>query len=187
MTRPLFLNALHARLFAVPLVMAALGSAGIGYGVLDWRKATAGLAAAAQARQRASAELDRTRLEAADLGKLATGLQQLRREGLLDGANPVAWGALLDRIGVDQRLAPLERRFRPSAAPLRPGWSAVTLSLGGKLVHEGQLPRLIESIRSQAPALTIVRFCRLERQAGGPGLATECEIDWLIPNGAERP
>ncbi len=175
------------RLFAMPLALFASGIAGAGYGFFEWHNAAGELAGATAKHQQAAAELERARREASELEMLRAKLEQLRQDGLLDAADPVAWGERLDQIGSDLGLPSLEHLFRPSPSPSGSGWSTVTLSLRSQLAHEGQLPRLIEAIRTRAPALTIVRSCRIERPTGRAGVDAECEIDWLTLSPSSRP
>ena len=187
MKPPSFPGRRLVRLFAMPLALLALGIGSTGYAVVEWRNAAGELADATARRQQAAAELERARREASDLEKLGAALDQLRRNGLLDVADPVAWSERLDRIGIDLGLPPLEHPFRPASSPSGSGWSATTLNLRSQLAHEGQLPRLIDAIRTRAPALTLVRTCRIERPAGRAGLDAECEIDWLTLSPSSQP
>lgn len=187
MKPPSFPGRRLVRLFAMPLALFASGIAGAGYGFFEWHNAAGELAEATAKHQQAAAELERARHEASDLERLGAALEQLRRDGLLDAADPAAWGERLDQIGIDLGLPPLEHPFRPAPSPSGSGWSTTTLSLRSQIAHEGLLPRLIEAIRTRAPALTIVRACRIERPAGRAGLDAECEIDWLTLSPSSRP
>lgn len=187
MKRPSFPGRRLVRLFAMPLALLALGIGSTGYAVVEWRNAAGELADATARRQQAAAELERALREASDLERLGAALEQLRRDGLLDAADPAAWGEQLDQIGIELGLPPLEHPFRPAPSPSGSGWSTTTLSLRSQIAHEGLLPRLIEAIRTRAPALTIVRACRIERPAGRAGLNAECEIDWLTLSLSRRP
>lgn len=187
MKPPSFTGQRFVRLFAMPLALLALGIVSTGYGLVEWRNAAGELAEATAKQQQAAAELERARREASALEMLSAELEQLRHDGLLDDADPLAWGERIDQIGIDLSLPSLEHQFRPAPSPSGSSWSAVTLSLRSQLAHEGQLPRLIEAIRTRAPALTIVRSCRIERPTGRAGIDAECEIDWLTLSLSSRP
>lgn len=180
--------------------------------------AVALLAASYVGRARITAESVVARQELASLDQqrldLASRLEARRRYG--ERFESIAQAGI---VGAEQRLAWAEALrlaakklhlpyLRYSASPQQPfavaylvpgeaaQVNATAMELQAGLVHEGDLLRLFEVLRDQAPGLFSVTGCALER-AGGTATAPEpdranitgtCELRWFsIPMAATAP
>lgn len=121
------------------------------------------------------------------------GLQQiqtLRGTGLLDAPDRQAWHHHL--LGLQRKLGPgrLEWELSPfkptSAEDTASALRHTTLHLQGEVAHEGRLLALLERPGGVSNGLFLPRRCRLLRiqpepdAPGTPGLALDCEIDWIF-------
>lgn len=171
-------------------------------GTLAWvsereaRQAAQTLQAATAARQRIEQRLSQVRTEEEDIKQRAALWLKLKEAGMVGEERRLEWVEMLRDIQQELRIPGLSYEFGPRQ-PLdgkdTPGWHASPLRIQFRLLHEEDLLNALERIEQRAPALVIVRACRLAPlTTPGDGakpaalLGAECDMQWLtatLPGG----
>lgn len=194
------LQALHPSL-RLPLL---IGLGGLALGGLALWQSAATLSSAgtrlAQARsqfQRVQAEVTAARELDARLRPALVRYQALQARGIVGSAQPELWLDIVRRAHASR--SP-QARFSPPRPAVRPGDAAApqlqasTLSLELTLLHEAELPTLLDTLQAARGALVLTRGCRIERlpaasmRAPLPAtLHANCTLDWLTITPATPP
>lgn len=184
---------------AVMLVL--LGIAAAWYGT-HLHAAATNLHDQAQARAIESQQkLGRALAERRDIDDFLPRYENLRGLGAIDNENRLDWIERIAAIRTELRSTRLTYSIEPRQAYTRlapPGagmrFEASPMRVEFSAVHEGDLLRLIERMRSPAMGVFEVRTCSLAREAGAggdaaasPGLAGVCQFDWISLVGATPP
>ena len=141
--------------------------------------------------QEADGKLKQVRQEETEVKQKSIVFNKLAERGIIGDEQRLDWVELLKEIRDKHRLIDLQYEISPQRMLDKPGddfsffVSAMKVQL--KLLHEEDLLRLLDALRSQAKALVRVRSCQVERlpatgddRSGGRAhLLADCEIDWL--------
>ncbi len=151
------------------------------------RQAENGRDAARRDKNRMEQRLQQAIGEENELRERAALYQKLQNNGTLGRENRLAGLEMLQQMSetfalraVAYELAPPVRLDTPATPP--PNFVSSALHLQFKARDEEELLRVLAHIESTAPALNILRSCRLSR-ISGPGeagdLDADCRLDWL--------
>ena len=141
--------------------------------------------------QEVDGKLKQVRQEETEVKQKSIVFNKLAERGIIGDEQRLDWVELLKEIRDKHRLIDLQYEISPQRMLDKPGddfsffVSAMKVQL--KLLHEEDLLRLLDALRSQAKALVRVRSCQVERlpatgddRSGGRAhLLADCEIDWL--------
>lgn len=122
--------------------------------------------------------------------------QSLLKGGVLGAEDRLSWveslKAAAQELGMDRldyRVEPRKRYDGP--LKLKPAPFEVSMSrmhITATLLHEGDLPRLLDRLATGARGLMLPRECELERETGagagasnigGIRVTMECDLDWI--------
>lgn len=195
------LNANDLTKLQIPLlalaVMVALGAGSILFARTELGEAKRRLTSAQQQRKEIDNKLRQVRSEENEIRHKAAVFNDLQSQRVLGEEQRLEWVELLEEIRDRHRLlemryeiAPRQALERAQAGQLALYASPMKLEL--KLLHEEDLTRLLDDLRSEAPALIQTRHCdisRLPRAAvdGAPtaALQASCLIDWITVRKAD--
>lgn len=173
------------------LLMSAIGI-GIGYYTTqDAVKAAGKREAAERARRQIEQRLAQVRTEEEDLKQRAALFQQLEKRGIIGDEKRLDWTELLAETQRELRIPGLKYEFgaqmpvdASNGTPY--SWFASPAKLQLRLLHEEDLLRFLERIQNRAPAMVLVRNCKLAPLArSGDNRETfaqfvaDCDMQWL--------
>lgn len=115
-------------------------------------------------------------------------LQRLEQSAIGSGEKRLIWTELLQDLQKSLRIPgmsyefgvqkPLDEKFAG-----RPGFSFSPMRLQLNLLHEGDLLNFLTRLQSQAPALVLVRRCKLATATKSEDapfqLQADCELNWV--------
>lgn len=181
--------------------LVLLGIAAAWYGTRLHAEATL-VQAEAQARAiEAQQKLGRAHAERRDIDAYLPRYGNLRALGAIDNENRLDWIERIAAIRTELHSARLSYSVEPRQAYARlapPGaglrFEASPMRVEFTALHEGDLLRIIERLRSPAIGVFEVRACSLARDSGTggqsaapPALAGACQFDWISLVGAAPP
>lgn len=151
-------------------------------------------------RQEFDVKLKQVRNEESEIKQKSSLFSDLQTRGIIGEEQRLEWVELLKDIRDKRRLIDLQYEIspqRPLDANAGGGLTfyASIMKLQLKLLHEEDLTRLLNDLRSQAKALIQVRSCnvsRLPHNSGERGnnlaqLQADCQIDWItVREAADR-
>lgn len=136
----------------------------------------------------ADAKLKQVSNEESDVKHKSLIFKQLQERGVIGEEQRLEWIELLKDIREKRRLLDLEYEIAPQRLLEGHGandfsFYASAMKLRIKLLHEGDLERLLNDLRSQAKALIMIRSCAVSRLPAmsdeHANLLADCEIDWV--------
>lgn len=143
-------------------------------------------------------KLRQVRNEENEIKQKSALFSNLQARGIIGEEQRLDWVELLKDIRDKRRLLSMEFEISPQRTlDNNPGSNFVfyssTMKLQLKLLHEEDLTRLLDDLRSQARALIQVKSCnvsRLPRSSGEQGnnlaqLQADCQIDWITAREAK--
>ena len=173
------------------LLMVAVGVVSVLFSREKERQANAVFAATQSERNDLDNKLKRIRSEEHQIREKAALFNTLKTRGVIGEEQRLEWVELLKEIRERHRLIELRYEISPQQ-PLEklPGGTLAlhtsTMKLQLNLLHEEDLIRLLDDLRSQARALIQVKRCDVSRiPRSGPEntlqgyLQAECLIDWV--------
>ena len=182
---------------ALLLLLSAAG-AGAVWTTLQMQKAQEKAAReAATARNEIRGKLAQARDEQAELRDKIGRFQALQQRGYIGAEQRLDWVEAIARVRAARRIHRLDYDFapqRPVDAAILPGGPvagnfeilASQMRMQVHLLHEGELPGLIEDIRAAVRALIQIRSCTMERITVAPGdrgnpaqIKAECTLEWI--------
>lgn len=182
---------IQASLLAAVL-MSAVGAAAVFMALERTKVAQVAKAAASKERNEFDGKLKQVRNEESEIKAKSALFSNLQARGVIGEEQRLDWVELLKDIRDKRRLLDLQYEISPQRAlDANPNggfnFYASPMKLQLKLLHEEDLTRLIDDLRSQAKALIQVRSCnvsRLPRNSGERGndpaqLQADCQIDWV--------
>lgn len=136
----------------------------------------------------ADAKLKQVSNEENEVKQKSQIFRQLQERGIIGEEQRLEWIELLKDIRTNRRLLDLEYEILPQR--LLDGGNtgeysfyASAMKLQIKLLHEEDLDRLLNDLRSQAKALIMVRSCHVwrlpTRSDEHANLLADCEVDWV--------
>lgn len=163
-------------------------------GVVGRLNAERHLRVAADAVEAAERHQREARRAAHLMADYAPRYRALVAEGGIGGGSPAAWAGALHRLGEGAGEGRVGYRIEPPA-PFSPpggameGVSGAALSLRLLLRHEGELVEHLARLRGGGVGRLRVEGCELSRREGvalgGPLLAVNCDLRWLMVSGEE--
>ena len=173
------------------VLMIAIGAAGV-YLSLNASNAAKREKMTAQAQFKDfDGKLKQVRSEENEIKQKSALFSQLQSRGVIGEEQRLEWVELLKDIREKRRLIDLQYEIDPQH-PLdaNPGngfaFSASTMKVQIKLLHEEDLTRLLDDLRQRAKALIQVKSCNVSRLARGSTedgtpaqLQADCLIDWI--------
>ena len=180
-------------------VMVALGAGSILFSRTELGQAKVRLTSAHQQRKEIDNKLRQVRSEENEIRQKAAVFNDLQSQRILGEEQRLEWVELLEEIRDRHRLpemhyeiAPRQPLEKAPAGQLALYASAMKIEL--KLLHEEDLTRLLDDLRSEAPALIQTRRCDIFRLAratadGAPtaSLQASCLIDWITVRKVDSP
>ncbi|WP_313950799.1 hypothetical protein [Accumulibacter sp.] len=149
--------------------------------------------------QEVDGKLKRVRDEESEVKAKSIVFNKLQERGIIGEEHRLDWLELLKEIRDRHRLIDLQYEISPQHRldGTQEGdysFSASTMKLRLKLLHEEDLIRLLDDLRQQAKALIRVNGCQVERlpatgderSSGRAHLLADCEIDWLTLHDVRR-
>jgi len=144
---------------------------------------------AAASKQRIGQHLGQARAEEQELKERARLFQRLRQSGIAGPERRLEWIELLRDLQYRLRIPGLNYEFG-ARQPLYPGggdtvYFASPMRMQLRLVHEGDLLRILANLQSEAKALVLIRQCTLAPLGeSGPAndlaqLSAECDLRWV--------
>lgn len=184
------------------LVVAALaiavGSVTVLFSLKQMQGAQLAEKAAAAEHSEFESKLRQVRNEENEIKQKSALFSNLQARGVIGEEQRLDWVELLKDIRDKRRLLNMEFEISPQRTlDNNPGNNFVfyssTMKLQLKLLHEEDLTRLLDDLRSQAKALIQVKSCnvsRLPRSSGEQGsnlaqLQADCQIDWITAREAK--
>jgi len=172
-------------------LMIAVGAVAVSFSLNLTKTAQLARTAATAERNEFESKLKQVRDEENEIKQKSALFSELQARGVIGEEQRLEWVELLKDIRDKRRLLDLQYEISPQR-PLdaNPGsgfaFYASTMKLQLKLLHEEDLTRLLDDLRSQARALIQVRSCNVTRLPHGgaePGslaqLQADCQIDWV--------
>jgi len=172
-------------------LMIAVGAVAVSFSLNLTKTAQLARTAATAERNEFESKLKQVRNEENEIKQKSALFSELQARGVIGEEQRLEWVELLKDIRDKRRLLDLQYEISPQR-PLdaNPGsgfaFYASTMKLQLKLLHEEDLTRLLDDLRSQARALIQVRSCNVTRLPHGgaePGslaqLQADCQIDWV--------
>lgn len=164
-------------------------------------KAEQRLAEGLRTKDASSAELVRALRDEQEIVAYLTAFSDLAREGLLDPERRLEWIEMMRALHKRLRMGELSIEFAPQGALDRlydvPNegrfrFFASRMNIQGKLLHEGDLLRLLAGMHDAHGAIVSPRQCTLERleleqsDVLAPRLRVQCSIDWITLRASDR-
>lgn len=184
------------------IALATVGAIAAWYGNHLHAEATLAHAQAQARAIEAQQRLGRAHAERRDIDAYLERYANLRTLGAIDNENRLDWIERIAAIRAELRSARLTYNVEPRQAYARlapPGaglrFEASPMRLEFAALHEGDLLRIIERLRTPAMGVFEVRGCSLAREgnaggdsnAGTTSLAGTCQFDWISLVGATPP
>lgn len=126
--------------------------------------------------------------EEQELKLRADQFQRLQQSGMGGGENRLAWTELLRDLQKSLRIPGMSYEFGIQK-PLdpkyvdKPGYAFSPMRLRLSLLHEGDLINFLSRLQSQAPALVLLRSCKLAPMPKSEDalvqLQADCELHWV--------
>lgn len=173
-------------------VMSVAGASAVLISIERTKTARVAEAAASRDRNEFDGKLKQVRNEENEIKQKSSQFSNLQARGIIGEEQRLDWVELLKDIRDKRRLIDLQYEISPQRAldtNANGGFtfysSAMKLQL--KLLHEEDLTRLLDDLRTQAKAMIQVKSCnvsRLPRNSGERGnnpaqLQADCQIDWV--------
>lgn len=154
---------------------------------------------ATQQRDENRAKLAHAAQEAEELRAKISHYLGLVERGVVGPERRLDWIETISRVRRERQLSDLDYEIAPQREverSLLPGGAQVgglrfmasTVRLHGGLLHEGDLVGLLDDLRHQVPAHTLLRGCQILRApaGGAQALRIECELDWITLQGGGK-
>lgn len=194
------------------LLMCGLGAAAVFWSLAQTKTAEAAKTSASKERNELDGKLKQVRNEENEIKQKSSQFSQLQARGIIGEERRLDWVELLKDIRHKRHLLDLQYEISPQRALDTSAGGGFTfyasaMKLQVKLLHEEDLTRLLDDLRTQAKALIQVKRCDVTRlprgngEAGaGNGLASpkgtaapgdlprgtfgaqlqaDCQIDWV--------
>jgi hypothetical protein len=182
---------IHLSLLAAALSIA-IGTGAVLLSLQQTKSTQLAKDAAAIAHKESDGKLKRVRDEENEIKKKSALFSKLQARGIIGEEQRLDWVELLKGIESRQRLIDLQFEITPQR-PLDKNagdnftFHASLMKLQFKALHEEDLTRLLDDLRSQARALIQVKSCNLSRLPRSAGqqttslaqLKADCQIDWV--------
>lgn len=172
-------------------ILIAAGASGVLLANNATKAARADRAVAQSQRNDIDNKLKRVRSEETEIKEKSALFHRISAQGIIGEEQRLEWIELLKAIREKRKLIDLRYELepqRPLEGATGSGFSFFVspMRVQLELLHEEDLTRFLDDLRSQAKALIQPRSCSLARQGGdrtGGAVAThlfaECRIDWI--------
>ncbi|HMW18834.1 MAG TPA: hypothetical protein PKN13_02985 [Accumulibacter sp.] len=170
------------------VVMILIGGLTVYYTADSRRQARLAQTTSAKRLAEADAKLKQVSIEENEVKQKSQTFRQLQERGIIGEEQRLEWVELLKDIRANRRLLDLEYEISPQRMlegtnTGEYSFYASAMKLQIKLLHEEDLDRLLNDLRSQAKALIMVRSCHVSRlptrSEEHANLQADCEIDWV--------
>jgi hypothetical protein len=177
---------------AAAVLMCAAGAAAVVVAMERTKTAKIAQTAISKDRNEFESKLNQVRNEENEIKQKSQQFNNLEVRGVIGEEQRLDWVELVKDIRDKRRLTDLQYEIspqRPLDANQGSGLNfyASAMKLQVKLLHEEDLTRLLDDLRSQAKALILVKSCNVsrlprvagERSASPAHLQADCLIDWI--------
>jgi hypothetical protein len=175
----------------VSLGMIAVGAGFLGAALKRHALAQSEYQHAFDARARVGARLNKAQYDEPAIRRALQRFTEFEKNGLIGEERRLEWADRINRIRADRRIPAIDFELSPQRAigHAFPGLSinASSMTLRAKLLHEGDLMRILADLKAPGSALVLPRHCLIERNVGDGGentitISAVCELDWITLN-----
>jgi hypothetical protein len=176
----------------VMVLAIAVGASSVLFSLQQTKATRLANSAATAEHKEFEGKLRQVRNEESEIKEKSALFSNLQARGVIGEEQRLDWVELLKDIRDKRRLIDLQFEISPQraldTAPANTlSFHASTMKLQLKLLHEEDLTRLLEDLRSQAKALIQVKSCNVsrlpravaDRNANPAQLQADCQIDWV--------
>lgn len=180
------------------LLLSAAGGAAVFYALKEHKVAMRELVAAEQRRSDTENRLRLVSSEEREIKEKTALFQQLQTRGIIGTENRLDWVELLRETREKLRLYDVEYEILPQQQLDTTAGHQFHLSpmrLDMRLLHEEDLLRLLQEVRTRATALVLPRECSIarlpqpaqsDRLGPQPQLTANCTLQWITVRGPEK-